>query len=166
MPGAQHSFFRRRALSPRFARTLTVSPRQGYIRQSRLTKAAIFRVNYHISTYCVVQAQFTFASMAGVLMSVHQQVGLCVILRSSTWTPDCGVLFLRPLVLAVTWSCCSPVKYRITDFSRRRHTVLSVYGLSDFCSQFALGIRSLFLRPIVLASQVPLGGVSSDARRA
>ena len=37
----QHSFFRRRALSPRFARTLNVSPRQGYIRQSRLTKAAV-----------------------------------------------------------------------------------------------------------------------------
>ena len=44
---------------------------------------------------------------------------LCVILRSSTWTADRAVLFLRPLVLAVTWSCCSPVKYRITDFSRR-----------------------------------------------
>ena len=30
---------------------------------------------------------------------------LCVILRRSTWTPD-----------RVTWSCCSPVKYKITDF--------------------------------------------------
>ena len=40
---------------------------------------------------------------------------LFVILRSSTWTADRAALFLRPLVLAVTWSCCSPVKYRITD---------------------------------------------------
>ena len=34
---------------------------------------------------------------------------LCVILRSSTWAPDCGVLFPRPLVFVVNWSCCSPV---------------------------------------------------------
>ena len=52
---------------------------------------------------------------------------LCVILLSSTWTPDREVLVLRPLVLAVTWSCCSPVKYRITAFFQQMtHCLVSL----------------------------------------
>ena len=48
---------------------------------------------------------------------------LRVSLRSSSWTPDrevdSGPLPTTPLSLAVTCSCCSPVKYRIKDFSGR-----------------------------------------------